>query len=117
MIQFGNKVSYAENKTRRAWKPNVQVKSMYSETLQKVLRFRMTTRAIKNVRKAGGIDNYLAKTKDAELKYHRAIELKKQILEIRKAAVDTTRTDSVKMGLHATASSRKSLGLIEVLLL
>jgi ribosomal protein L28 len=82
MIQFGNKVSFAENKSRRTWKPNVQVKSMYSETLQRMLRFRMTTHVMRCIKKAGGIDGYLMKAKDSELKYPRAIEYKRDMLAI-----------------------------------
>jgi large subunit ribosomal protein L28 len=89
MIQFGNKVSFADNKSRRTWKPNVQVKSMYSETLQKMLRFRMTTYVMRCVKKSGGIDEYLVKTKDMELKYPKAIELKREILAIRAELPET----------------------------
>lgn len=86
VIQFGNKVSFAENKSRRTWKPNVQVKSMYSEGLQRVLRFRITTYAMRCVKKAGGIDEYLMKTKDSELKYDKAIEMKRELREIARVA-------------------------------
>jgi ribosomal protein L28 len=87
MIQFGNKVSFAENKSRRVWRPNVQVKSMYSETLGRALRFRMTTHAMRCVRKAGGIDEYLVKAKDAEIKYPKAIEYKREIKAIRRERI------------------------------
>lgn len=83
MIQFGNKVSFAENKSRRTWKPNVQRKTYYSETLGQLLKFRITTRAIKNVRKAGGIDEYLIKTTDSEIKYPKALEYKHAIIALR----------------------------------
>lgn len=85
MIQFGNKISFAENKSRRTWKPNVQVKSMWSDTLGRMLRFRMTTYAMRCVRKAGSIDNYLLKTRDSEIKFPRALELKQEIKAIRAA--------------------------------
>jgi ribosomal protein L28 len=88
MIQFGNKVSFAENKSRRTWKPNVQVKSMYSETLGLKLRFRVTTHAMRCIRKAGGIDGYLLKAKDSEIKYPVALEYKRQILAARKARAE-----------------------------
>lgn len=85
MVQFGNKISFAENKTRRKWKPNVQIKSMYSETLGRMLRFRMTTYAMRCIRKAGGIDEYLLNTKESEIKYHKALEIKQEILAVRAA--------------------------------
>ena len=83
MIQFGNKVSHAENKSRRSWKPNVRVKSVYSEILGKMLRFRMTTHVMRCIDKHGGIDEYLMRTKDDEIKYPTALEYKRQILEAR----------------------------------
>lgn len=86
MIQFGNKKSFAENKTRRTWKPNVQKISFFSDSLQKKLQFRITTHALRTLRKAGGIDEYLLKTRDSEIKYYKAIEYKTQIKVIRAAA-------------------------------
>lgn len=85
MIQFGNKISFAENKTRRTWKPNVQNKSMYSETLGRMLRFRMTTHAMRCIRKAGGIEEYLLKAKESEIKYPRALRFKQEIIAVRAA--------------------------------
>ncbi len=85
MIQFGNQISFAENKTRRTWKPNVQKISFFSDTLQKKLQFRITTHALRCVKKAGGIDEYLLKTKDSEIKYYKALEFKTQIKVLRAA--------------------------------
>ncbi|PXF48727.1 54S ribosomal protein L24, mitochondrial [Gracilariopsis chorda] len=85
MIQFGNQVSFAENKSRRTWKPNVQKKTVFSETLQRKLTFRMTTYVIRCIRKFGGIDEYLVRTSDDEIKYDKAIAIKKEILAIRAA--------------------------------
>lgn len=108
MIQFGNQVSFADNKTRRTWKPNVQVKSMYSETLQRMLRFRMTTYVMRCIKKCGGIDEYLVKTADSELKYPRAIELKRDILAIRSKHPEIAQPDEVgatHKGAHVGALS------------
>lgn len=85
MIQFGNRVTFAGNKRRRTWKPNVQKKSMYSETLDRMLQFRMTTYVMRCIRKAGGLDEYLIKTKDSELKYPAAIRFKEKIIELKRA--------------------------------
>lgn len=87
MIQFGNKISFAENKTRRTWKPNVQKKSMYSETLGRMLRFRMTTHAMRCIRKAGGIEEYLLKAKESEIKYPLALRFKQEIIAVRAARI------------------------------
>lgn len=83
MIQYGNKVSHAENKTRRRWKPNTQMKSVYSKALDEMLRFRMTTHVMRTIDKWGGIDEYLMRAKDDEIKFPKALEYKRRILEVR----------------------------------
>lgn len=141
MIQFGNKISFAENKTRRTWKPNVQKKSMYSETLGRMLRFRMTTYVMRCIRKAGGLDEYLINTKNSELKFPFAIKMKEQIIELRRAqkeaatgvrnvlknksqdqrstdphAIAAVKLDSTPSALRGTVPAEaRCLGLLEVL--
>ena len=83
MIQFGNKVSFAENKTRRTWKPNVHRLSFYSEATDRVYRFRITTHALRDIRKFGGLDEYLLRTHDTEIKYPAALRLKQCVKIIR----------------------------------
>lgn len=62
-IQFGNQVSEdGGNKTRRAWKPNVQEKRLFSYILDRHIRVHVTTHALRCIDKAGGIDEYLLKT-------------------------------------------------------
>ena len=87
MIQFGNQKSFAENKSRRAWKPNVHRVSLYSEALNGVYQFRITTHALRSVRKFGGLDNYLMNTKDSEIKYPVALRIKRCVQAIRATAV------------------------------
>jgi len=59
-IRFGNKVSIKnEIKTRRAWRPNVHVKALYSECLDRMVRVRVTTRTLRTIDKNGGLDGYL----------------------------------------------------------
>lgn len=84
MIQFGNKISFAENKTRRTWKPNVQKKTLWSETLREPFKTKLTTYVMRCIRKFGGFDEYLLRTKDSEIKYPRALEFKRRIIEVRK---------------------------------
>lgn len=87
MIQFGNKKSFAENKTRRTWLPNVQKISFFSEALQRKVQFRITCHALRTVNKLGGIDEYLVHTRDSEIKYPYAIQLKQQIKVLRAATL------------------------------
>lgn len=84
MTRFGNQVSFAENKTRRTWKPNVQKKTLWSETLQERFKCRITTHVMRSVRKFGGLDGYLLRAKDSEIKYPRALKFKQRIIAARK---------------------------------
>ncbi|KAH6783760.1 Ribosomal L28 family [Perilla frutescens var. hirtella] len=62
-IQFGNRVSEGGgNKTKRNWKPNVQEKRLFSYILDRHIRVKVTTHALRCIDKAGGIDEYLLKT-------------------------------------------------------
>ncbi|KAJ8753003.1 hypothetical protein K2173_008738 [Erythroxylum novogranatense] len=62
-IQYGNRVSEdGGNKTRRFWKPNVQEKRLFSYILDRHIRVKVTTHALRCIDKAGGIDEYLLKT-------------------------------------------------------
>lgn len=83
-IGFGNKVSHAGNKTRRSWKPNVQKATLFSETLGEKFRTQVTTHALRCIRKAGGLDEYLLKVKDSEIKNPRAIRFKERIIDARR---------------------------------
>lgn len=58
-VMAGNNVSHANNKTRRRFLPNLQQVSLPSEALQRSLRFRASTHAIRVVEKYGGVDKYL----------------------------------------------------------
>ncbi|EHA50696.1 hypothetical protein MCOR27_010503 [Pyricularia oryzae] len=68
-IRFGNNVSEKYNvKTRRKWRPNVQTRRLYSESLGQMIRTRVTTRVLRTIDKVGGLDNYLLGTKTQRLK-------------------------------------------------
>lgn len=51
-----------DNRTRRTWKPNVQEKRLFSYMLDRHIRVKVTTHALRCIDKAGGIDEYLLKT-------------------------------------------------------
>lgn len=61
MIQFGNKISQGRNegKTRRMWKPNVRRKKLWSDALEDFVFIKITRKALRTIRKSGGLDNYL----------------------------------------------------------
>lgn len=45
--------------TKRTFKPNVFIKRVYSETLDAMIPFHLTTATLRSIDKAGGLDNYL----------------------------------------------------------
>lgn len=64
-ILSGNNVSEdGGNRTRRTWKPNAQTATLYSELLDRKIRFRVTPGALRNIDKAGGLDAYLLHSKE-----------------------------------------------------
>eukprot|EP00249_Psilotum_nudum_P006338 c19649_g1_i1 orf=261-1082(+) len=79
-IRFGNKVSEdGGNKTRRCWRPNVQKKRLYSVALDRYVRIRVTTHAIRCIDKVGGLDEYLLRIPDNKLENERFVWWKKFI--------------------------------------
>ena len=63
----GNNVSHAHNKTRRRFLPNLQSTSLLSDALGRVVRLRLSVRAIRTIEHKGGLDAYLLGTPDARL--------------------------------------------------
>jgi ribosomal protein L28 len=49
--QYGNNVPFSKNKTRRSWLPNIQSKRLYSDALGQMVRVKLSTRALKTIRK------------------------------------------------------------------
>ena len=66
-FQSGNNVSHAKNRTRRRFLPNLQNTSLFSEVLNKPVKFRVSSRAIRTVEKKGGIDKFLADAFEKDL--------------------------------------------------
>ena len=66
-VQVGNKVSHANNKTKRRFLPNLQQASLMSDALGAVVRLRLTVNALRTVEHNGGIDAYLLGTSNAKL--------------------------------------------------
>lgn len=82
-IRSGNNVSFSMKATKRKFKPNVFKKRVYSEILDEMIRFHITTSALRSIDKAGGLDNYLLKSPhvtDGE-----GLEAKKRIQKVIKA--------------------------------
>jgi len=67
-ILFGNNVSEFKNHTRRIWRPNIKVKSLWSEALGRRVRLRLVTSVMRTIDKVGGLDAYLTCTTKARMK-------------------------------------------------
>ncbi|KAG7445294.1 uncharacterized protein BT62DRAFT_898076 [Guyanagaster necrorhizus] len=94
--QYGNNVPFSKHKTRRTWLPNVQTKRIFSEALNQSVKLKVTTRALKTIKKHGGLDKYLTRgMKPSELS-HEGMRLRVRIL------------DEIRPPLPANAQLRKS---------
>lgn len=74
----GNNVSHANNKTRRRFLPNLNDVTLQSEALGRGFKLRISAAALRSVDHRGGLDAYLAKSKDTELSA-RALRIKRDI--------------------------------------
>ncbi len=77
-VMTGNNVSHANNKTRRRFLPNLQETSIWSETLETAVRFRVSTQGLRTVEHNGGLDAYLLSTPDRKLGVE-ALKVKRRI--------------------------------------
>ena len=78
-VMSGNNVSHANNRTRRRFLPNLQSASMRSEILDRKVRLRVSTSAMRTVEKHGGLDAFLLQARNAELAKE-AQQLKREIV-------------------------------------
>ena len=60
--QFGNKVSHANNKTRRRWEPNLQWKRIWVPSEKRFVRLRISAHGLRTIEKIG-VDASLASLK------------------------------------------------------
>lgn len=58
-VMSGYSISHSHAKTKRKWYPNVINKRVWSDALNDWVRFKMTTKALKEIDNIGGIDKYL----------------------------------------------------------
>jgi len=79
-VMTGNNVSHAKNRTKRKFLPNLNNVSLVSEKLDLTIRFKISANALRSVEHAGGLDNFLLKSKDDSLS-PKAKRLKNKILK------------------------------------
>ena len=63
----GHNVSHANNRTRRRFLPNLQNASMQSDILNRKVKLRVSTSAMRTVEKHGGLDAFLLQAHNTEL--------------------------------------------------
>ena len=66
-VMTGNNVSHAHNKTRRRFLPNLTKATLISDTLGRSVTLRISTHALRSVEHNDGLDNFLLKSRDADL--------------------------------------------------
>ncbi|WP_338721117.1 50S ribosomal protein L28 [Devosia sp. XK-2] len=66
-VMMGNNVSHALNRTRRRFLPNLVNVTLISDTLNRPVKLRITTSALRTVEHRGGLDAFLLKQDDADL--------------------------------------------------
>jgi len=84
-VLTGNNVSHAKNRTRRRFLPNLNDVTLASDTLGRSFKFRISAAALRTVDHRGGLDAFMAKSKDAELS-PAALKVKKDIAKAQASA-------------------------------
>ena len=77
-LLVGYNVSHANNKTKRVYRPNLQVMTLASEALGNSYKLRISMNALRTLDRQGGLDPFLMKAKDSALS-DRALKLKRAI--------------------------------------
>ena len=77
-VMTGNNVSHANNKSRRRFLPNLNDVTLMSDALGQSFKLRISAAALRSVDHRGGLDAFLAKSRDEELSA-RALKIKKDI--------------------------------------
>ncbi len=88
-VLYGNKVSHANNKTRRRWEPNLCNVTLISDTLKRSVKLRISANALRTVEHRGGLDAFLAKAHSDELSL-RVRRLKRDIVKAKELVVTAT---------------------------
>lgn len=83
-VMMGNNVSHALNRTRREFQPNIQDTSLYSETLGRKVKVRVSMDGLREVEHNGGLDGWIVK--QAKTKLHPKLRPVKAEIEAKRAA-------------------------------
>ena len=94
--------------TKRKFKPNVFKKKVYSEVLDEMVPFHLTTSALRSIDKAGGLDNYLLTSK--HITSGEGLEAKKRIISKLKLNEKVKRWEAEAAAAAATTTTTENDG-------
>ena len=77
-VMTGHRVSHSNRKTNRRYLPNLQTVTLESEALGRTFRFRIAASTLRTVDHRGGLDAFLADSRDEALS-PRALKVKKDV--------------------------------------
>jgi large subunit ribosomal protein L28 len=83
--QVGNKVSHANNKSKRRFNPNIRAARVYSETLKRFVALKVTPSGLRTIEHNGGLDAWLLKQTPSKLDA-RLRKLREQVQDAGKAS-------------------------------
>jgi large subunit ribosomal protein L28 len=78
-VLTGHNVSHANNKTKRRFLPNLKSVTLLSDALDRSVRLRISTNALRTVEHRGGLDAFLVKAREDDLS-PRVQRLRKDVL-------------------------------------
>ena len=61
-VMSGHNRSHAENKTKRKFLPNLMESNIYSESLKRTVRLKISNAGLRTLDHVGGLDAFIAKT-------------------------------------------------------
>lgn len=96
---------------KRVWLPNVQRKHLYSSILGRSLTLNVTTAALRQMDRLGGVDNYLLQTSEKKLASDVGVRLKK-ILQRQLARTAAATTGAAPATTSASAVSAAAASVI-----
>ena len=88
-VLAGHNVSHANNKTKRVFRPNLQMVTLASDALGRSFRLRISMNALRTLDRSGGLDAFLLKASDQGLS-DKAMRIKREIKKRAKAAAPAT---------------------------
>ncbi len=100
---FGHSVSHSNIKTKRRFNPNVKTKRVYVKEIDKTIKLKLTTRALRNIEKIGAY-KYLKQQVAAGFNPKVWVEDKQQEVAARNAKRGYRRVEHVDANGHKSYS-------------